>query len=63
MIEREIEELEKSRNEAGTIKQTMWSICCFQTWCVKRYGCSFLISKIDINQALSVLCHCEKRER
>ena len=29
--DREIEELEKSRNEAGTVTQTNWSICCFQT--------------------------------
>lgn len=26
----QIEELEKSRNEAGTVKQIMWSVHCFQ---------------------------------
>ncbi len=31
--ERDIEYLEKSRNEVATIKQLMWSVCCFQSWC------------------------------
>ncbi len=32
--ERDIEELEKSRNEARTVKQRLL-VCCFQTCCVQ----------------------------
>ena len=34
--EAEIEALAKARNEAGTIKQTMWAVRCFQSWCAEK---------------------------
>ena len=34
--EDELEALEKSRNEPGTVKQTNWSMRCFQTWCDEK---------------------------
>ena len=50
------EKLEKSRNKAGTVKQTMWSVHCFQTWCAKKdLTIDFkTISKMELKQAL---CH------
>ncbi|XP_055076574.2 zinc finger MYM-type protein 4 isoform X2 [Misgurnus anguillicaudatus] len=52
--EKEIEELEKSRNEIATIKQTMWSVRCFQTWCdEKNLAIDFnTTTKSELNQAL-----------
>ncbi len=61
------EELEKSRNVTvkryGTVKQTLWSLRHFQTWCAKKdLAIDFKsIPKIPISP--SVLCHCEKQER
>ena len=34
--EKELDELELSRNEAGTVKQTNCSVRCFQTWCAQK---------------------------
>ncbi len=51
---RDTEELEKSRNEAKTVKQTLRSVCCFQTWCAeKNLAIDFKsISKMKPNQSL-----------
>ncbi len=52
--ERKTEELEKSRNEAGTVKQTMWAIRCFQTLCAEKDLTVDLktITEMELNQAL-----------
>lgn len=49
---RDGEELEKSRNEAKLVKKTMWSVYCFQTWCVEKdLAIDFKsITKIELNQ-------------
>ncbi len=52
--ERNTEELEKSRNEARTCKQMLWSVHSFQTWFVEKdLAIHFKsISKIELNQSL-----------
>ncbi len=61
---RDTEELQKSRNKGGTIKQMLWSVCCFQTWCKKDLAIGFKsITTMELNQSLSVLCPSEKRDR
>lgn len=52
--EGEIEDMEKSRNEISTHKQTMWSVCCFESWFAKkRMVIDFkTVTKTDLNQAL-----------
>ncbi len=52
--ERDTEKLEKSRNKAGTIKQTLWLVRYFQTWCdEKDLATGFKsIKKMELNQSL-----------
>ncbi len=52
--ERDIEYLEKSRNEVATVTQTMWSVRCFQSWCAekKETGDFQSIGKTELNQIL-----------
>ena len=52
--EAEIEALAKARNEAGTIKQTMWAVRCFQSWCAEKAIEMDLktVTKSDLNQTL-----------
>ena len=54
MGEKELDQLELSRNEAGTVKQTNWSVKCFQTWCAQKNVIINLktISKENLNQIL-----------
>lgn len=64
--ERETEELEKSKNEVGTVKQTMWSVRCFQTWCEeKELDIDFkTLTKAELIQALcQFYATVEKRKR
>ncbi|XP_076842064.1 uncharacterized protein LOC143486104 isoform X4 [Brachyhypopomus gauderio] len=52
--DREIEVLETFRNEEATVKQTMWAVRCFQTWCAeKNISVNFKkLTKSELNQIL-----------
>ena len=52
--EKELDALEVSHNEAGTVKQTNWSVRCFQSWCAQKNITVDLktVSKADLNQTL-----------
>ncbi|XP_049889953.1 zinc finger MYM-type protein 2-like [Epinephelus moara] len=50
----ELDELEKTKNEANTVRQTLWAVNCFQTWLrVKSIGINFQsIEKAELNEVL-----------
>ncbi len=52
--EGDTKELKKSRNEAGAITQTLWSVQYFQTWCAEKdVAVDFKsITKMELNQSL-----------
>ena len=50
----ELDELERSRNETGTVKQTNWSVRVFESWCKQMTICHDFktMTKQEFNQTL-----------